>query len=48
MPGRIHDADPMTATPGDQLVTMIGAYEMYQSYIQEEMQKLGGYFFFTK
>jgi len=48
MPGRIHDADPMTATLGDQLVTMIGAYEMYQSYIQEEMQKLGGYFFFTK
>lgn len=46
--GRIHDADPMTATSGDYLVTMISAYEMYQSYIREEMQKLGGYFFLTK
>jgi len=45
IPGRIHDVDPMTAAPGDHLVTMIGAYEMYQSYIREEMQKLGGYFF---
>jgi hypothetical protein len=48
MHGRIHDADPMTSTPGDHLVTLIGAYEMYQSYIREEMQKLGGYFFLTK
>jgi len=48
IPGRIHDIDPMTATPGDHLVTMIGAYEMYQLYIRAEMQKLGGYFFLTK
>lgn len=48
MQGRIHDVDPMTATPGDHLVTMIVAYEMYRSYIQEEIQKLGGYFFLTK
>jgi len=48
MPGRIYDVDPTTATSGDYLVTMIGAYEMYQSYILEEMQKLGGYFFLTK
>jgi hypothetical protein len=48
MQGRIHDVDPRTATPGDYLATMIGAYEMYQVYIREEMRKLGGYFFLTK
>ncbi len=48
MHGRIHDVDPQTATPGDYLATMIGAYQMYQSYIREEMQKLVGYFFLTK
>ncbi|HVV06622.1 MAG TPA: RteC domain-containing protein, partial [Puia sp.] len=48
IPGRIHDIDPVTATPGDHLVTMIGAYEMYQLYIRAEMEKLGGYFFLTK
>ena len=48
MHGRIHDVDPRTATPGDYLATMIGAYNMYQTYIREEMSKLGGYFFLTK
>ena len=48
MPGRIHDVDPQTATPADHLVTMIGAYEMYQTFIRGEMEKLGGYFFLTK
>jgi hypothetical protein len=48
MHGRIHDVDPKTATPGDYLVTIIGAYELYQTYIREEMEKLGGYFFLTK
>jgi hypothetical protein len=46
--GGIHDVDPTTATTGDALVAMICAYEMYQSYIREEMQKLGGYFFLPK
>jgi hypothetical protein len=48
MHGRIHDVDPQTATPGDYLVTTIGAYEMYQTFIRGEMKKLGGYFFLTK
>jgi len=48
MLGRVHDVDPRTATPGDRLVTMICAYEMYQVFIREEMEKLGGYFFLTK
>jgi len=48
MHGRIHDVDPRTAAPADYLVTMTGAYEMYQVYIKEEMSKLGGYFFLTK
>jgi len=48
MHGRVHDVDPRTATPGDYLVTMISAYEMYQAFILEEMKKLGGYFFLTK
>jgi len=48
MHGRIHDVDPGTATPADYLVTMIGAYGMYQTFIREEMKKLGGYFFLTK
>jgi hypothetical protein len=48
MTGRIHDLDPGTATPGDYLVTMMGAYELYETYIHEELKKLGGYFFLTK
>jgi hypothetical protein len=48
MTGRIHDLDPGTATPGDYLVTMMAAYELYEIYINVEMKKLGGYFFLTK
>jgi hypothetical protein len=48
MHGRVHDVDPRTATPGDYLVTMMGAYEMYQAFIRNEMKKPGGYFFLTK
>lgn len=45
--GRVHDLDPETATSHDYLVTMIAAYELYNNFIQGEIRRLGGYFFFN-
>lgn len=46
--GKVHDLDPAAATSHDYLVTMMVAYELYEVFIQEEIGKLGGYFFLTK
>jgi hypothetical protein len=46
--GLIHDLDAETSTSHDHLVTLISAYNLYEIHILAEIEKLGGYIFFSK
>jgi len=46
--GLVHDLDAEMTTSHDQLLTMIGAYDLYEKHILAEMEKLGGTIFFCK
>jgi hypothetical protein len=44
----VHDLDADITTSHDYLVTMIGAYDLYEKHIQAEIEKPGGTIFFCK
>jgi len=46
--GLVHDLDAEITTSHDYLVTMIGAYDLYEKHILAEIEKLGGTIFFCK
>jgi hypothetical protein len=46
--GLVHDLDEEMTTSHDHLLTIIGAYDLYEKHIQTKIEKPGGYIFFTK